>query len=275
MKPPFSYFGGKIGLAPTIVGMMPDHRVYVEPFLGSGAVLFAKPACTHEIVNDAAGAVVAFFRCLRDRPADLDRVCKLTPYARDEFNLADLTDPDLDDLELARRFWCQVTQGFGGAPKPTTGFSRSAAGGPGNSKPARVLAAAERFVAIAHRLAHVTIEHMDAVDLIDQVAVTADTVVYADPPYLGDVRSVYSDTGYLVEMTGGLDHERLAASLHSTPATVLLSGYHSTLYDGLYGDWDRLDVPRSSHTARGRTERTLARTEVIWSNRPIPTNRLF
>lgn len=275
MKAPFPYFGGKIGLAPMIVAMMPEHRVYVEPFLGSGAVLFAKPAAVHEIVNDAAGAVVAFFRCLRDRPEDLDRVCKLTPYARDEFVAADLTEAGLDDLELARRFWCQVTQGFGSAPKPTTGFSRSAAGGPGNSKPARVMAAADRFIGIAHRLAHVTIEHMDGVDLIDQVADTPDTVVYCDPPYLGDVRSAVDDTGYLVEMTGGLDHERLAASLHTTPATVLLSGYHSPLYDRLYADWDRVDVPRSSHLARGRTERTLARTEVIWSNRPIPTNRLF
>lgn len=42
-KPPFSYFGGKIGMAQRIVDVMPPHRVYLEPFFGSGAVLFAKP----------------------------------------------------------------------------------------------------------------------------------------------------------------------------------------------------------------------------------------
>jgi DNA adenine methylase len=278
VRPPFPYFGGKIGLAPLIVSMMPEHRVYIEPFLGSGAVLFAKPACEHEIVNDAAGAVVAFFRCLRDCPADLERVCKLTPYARDEFTecVAGLYEPDLEPLELARRFWCLITQGFGSAPKPTTGFSRSAAGGPGNSHPARVYAAADRFIGIAHRLMGVTVEHTDAVELIDTMAKTADTVVYADPPYPGSTRSATSDTGYLVEMRDDVDHERLAGSLHATPATVLLSGYHCELYDRLYDDWWHVDIERSSHTSRGRSSRPLERTEVIWSNRAIAGHgRLF
>lgn len=37
MKPPFSYYGGKVGLAPLIASILPPHRVYVEPFFGCGA----------------------------------------------------------------------------------------------------------------------------------------------------------------------------------------------------------------------------------------------
>jgi DNA adenine methylase len=50
--------------------VLPPHRVYVEPFFGSGAVLFAKVPTSHEVVNDLDGNVVCFFRVLRERPQD-------------------------------------------------------------------------------------------------------------------------------------------------------------------------------------------------------------
>ena len=37
MKTPLTYYGGKQQLAPTIVSIIPSHRVYVEPFIGGGA----------------------------------------------------------------------------------------------------------------------------------------------------------------------------------------------------------------------------------------------
>lgn len=85
MRPPFTYYGGKIGLAERIVDLMPRHRVYVEPFAGSLAVLFAKPPCVHEIVNDLDGAIVNFWRVLRDKREQLEHACALTPYARAEW----------------------------------------------------------------------------------------------------------------------------------------------------------------------------------------------
>jgi D12 class N6 adenine-specific DNA methyltransferase len=58
------------------------HRVYIEPYAGSAAVLFAKPRSPVEIINDLDDQVVNFFRVLRDHPAALARACQLTPYAR-------------------------------------------------------------------------------------------------------------------------------------------------------------------------------------------------
>jgi hypothetical protein len=40
-RPPINYYGSKVRLAPWIAAMLPAHRCYVEPFFGSGAVLFA------------------------------------------------------------------------------------------------------------------------------------------------------------------------------------------------------------------------------------------
>lgn len=42
MKTPLTYYGGKQKLAARIVTLIPEHRIYVEPFVGGGAVFFAK-----------------------------------------------------------------------------------------------------------------------------------------------------------------------------------------------------------------------------------------
>jgi len=42
LRTPISYYGGKQKLVRTIVGFMPEHKMYVEPFLGGAAVYFGK-----------------------------------------------------------------------------------------------------------------------------------------------------------------------------------------------------------------------------------------
>jgi DNA adenine methylase len=85
VRPPVAYFGGKGRLAPWIASLLPAHRVYVEPFCGSAAVLFAKAPSTHEVINDRYGDLVCFLRILRERPDEMELACRLTPYARDEY----------------------------------------------------------------------------------------------------------------------------------------------------------------------------------------------
>lgn len=88
MKPPILYFGGKITIGPLIAQLLPPHEHYVEPFAGSLAVLLAKKPSPHETVNDLDDMLMTFWRVLRDRPADLERVCGLTPHSRAEFTAA-------------------------------------------------------------------------------------------------------------------------------------------------------------------------------------------
>ncbi len=52
MKTPLTYYGGKQQLAPAIVSIIPAHKIYVEPFVGGGAVFFAKTASAVEVIND-------------------------------------------------------------------------------------------------------------------------------------------------------------------------------------------------------------------------------
>ena len=62
------YPGSKARLADWIIGHFPEHHSYLEPFLGSGAVLFRKPRSSIETVNDLDGEVINLFECIRRDP---------------------------------------------------------------------------------------------------------------------------------------------------------------------------------------------------------------
>jgi DNA adenine methylase len=51
LRTPITYYGGKQKLVRTIVGFMPEHKMYVEPFLGGAAVYFGKQASDIEVIN--------------------------------------------------------------------------------------------------------------------------------------------------------------------------------------------------------------------------------
>ncbi|MGH3587532.1 MAG: DNA adenine methylase [Pseudonocardia sp.] len=273
MKPPFPYYGAKGRLAPWLAGLMPAHRVYVEPFAGSAAILFARsrPA-PHEVLNDLDGNVTAFFRVLRDRERDLVRQLALTPYSREEYRAADLAAEDLGELERARRFFVRTTQSFN-ACGAAAGSRASWSNGMrrGSSQAVSVADVVDRLYAAAERLRRVVIENRAAVEVI--AAYDADdTVVYCDPPYLETTRtgrqaSQMGDYAHDTSTEG--EHRALAAALHGCAAAVLLSGYPSPLYDELYADWWRAEMTVQRPTSNRRGHTGPDGVEVVWSNRPL------
>lgn len=266
LKPTVPYHGGKGRLAEWITSLLPPHRIYIEPFVGSAAVLLAKRPAVHEVINDIDGEVVNFYRVLRERPEDLELACRLTPYARDEFLAADIHQVGIDDLERARRWWIRVTQGFGAITRSGNGWALSTR--QGGSDAGAVANRIDRLGAVAERLSRVAIENRDATEVIEAHA-TPEAVVYADPPYLGDTREMHSTKAYAHEMASEEDHRRLAKTLHESPAAVLLSGYHSPLYDELYGDWFCIERQVTKSSNNGRATARPKVTEVIWSNRDL------
>lgn len=73
MKTIVKYPGSKWRLAEQIVSLFPKHHSYLEPFFGSGAVLFSKPRSNIETVNDLDGDVANLFQCIQKDPEKLSR----------------------------------------------------------------------------------------------------------------------------------------------------------------------------------------------------------
>lgn len=268
--PPFAYFGGKTLLAPAIARLLPSHQHYVEPYAGSLAVLLAKRAAPMETVNDLFGDLMNFWRILRDRPADLERVCALTPHSRAEHQTA-YDRGGCDDLERARRVWVMLTQGRGGV-STRSGWRHYVQPAGGTGMPAYLDAYVARTAAAADRLHHVSLECKPALEIIDRYGSAAEVLLYVDPPYLAEARSVPGDPRrrsqrYQHEMLDAGQHRDLLTALLACRAAVVLSGYPSALYDDMLGGWDRREFATGTgQSARGEWS---TRTEVLWSNRPL------
>jgi DNA adenine methylase len=270
LKPPFTYFGGKTAIAERIAALLPHHEHYVEPFAGSLSVLLAKLPSQMETVNDLDGDLMTFWRVLRDRPADLERACALTPHSRAEQQAA--YEPTADELEQARRVWVRLTQGRSAFTFRRTGwryFENPGTGSVSASMPSYLAGYVGRLAPVADRLIQVSLECLPALDLIGKYGRHSSVLIYADPPYLGSLRTWGNN--YAVEMRTDEEHRELLEALLGCRAAVVLSGYASPLYDDLLCTWSRREI--ATQTGNGGIDR--ARTEVLWSNRPFPQGSLF
>lgn len=82
---PIKWHGGKGYLADWIIGNMPPHTLYREPFFGGGAVLFRKPFDgIGEAVNDVDGELMQFWRVIADpKPfAEFARLVSALPLSQ-------------------------------------------------------------------------------------------------------------------------------------------------------------------------------------------------
>jgi len=69
LKSPFPWFGGKSRVSGLVWDRFGDVPNYVEPFFGSGAVLFGRPTAPGtETINDKDGYIVNFWRAIKHDP---------------------------------------------------------------------------------------------------------------------------------------------------------------------------------------------------------------
>jgi DNA adenine methylase len=99
LSPPLKYHGGKHYVTKTVLRLMPPHLYYVEPYFGSGQVLFARdpedrrlwwPGLTSdgrkadgvaEVANDRNSELMNFYAVLKDE-AQFARLRDSTPERR-------------------------------------------------------------------------------------------------------------------------------------------------------------------------------------------------
>lgn len=254
MKAILRYPGSKWRISEWIISHFPDHKSYLEPFFGSGAVLFNKPASPIETINDLNGDVINLFKVIRDSPDELARLIYATPHCRDEYENAWEGHPE-NELEKARQFLIKSLQSFGfrcckksGWKMDIIGRERAYAVQHWNDLPEIIMLAASR-------LKQVQIENKEAISLIQKFNHPG-VLIYADPPYLLSTRS---GKQYDFEMASEQEHMDLLKVLKNHKGDVVISGYDNPLYNETLLGWDKAKI-------QSNAEKGLHRVETIWMN---------
>lgn len=262
MKSIVKYPGSKWSLANWIIGFFPEHHSYLEPFFGSGAVLFNKPRSNIETVNDLDGNVVNLFECIRTDPEKLAHQIYWTPYAREVYEKAFWEIPE-DQFEAAANFYIRLNMGHGfrtngekvGWKNDVQGRERSYASQDWCNLPEKIMQAAER-------LRGVQIDNMPAIELIQRFNFE-NVLIYCDPPYMLETRH---GKQYRCEMTDQ-EHEKLLAILLEHKGKVLISGYDTDLYKSMLTGWNRYETIAYSQVCSKKNE-------VLWINYDPPARQM-
>lgn len=255
MKAIFKYPGSKWRIANWIISYFPEHHSYLEPYFGSGAVLFNKSRSKIETVNDLDRNVVNLFEWIKKDPERLAHEIYWTPYARQVYEDVFSTQPE-DSLQKAVNFFVRLNMGHGfrttgekvGWKNDVQGRERAYAANDWCDFPNRIIQAAER-------LRGVQIECMPAVELIKRFN-NKKVLIYLDPPYMPGTRH---GKQYRHEMFDSKSHEELLRTARAHKGFVIISGYDTELYNDMLSDWYRAETTCYSQVCSKKKE-------VIWMN---------
>lgn len=177
-RQPFGTFGGSFKYAKKLVPLIPEHKVYCEPFAGAAAVLHAmeKREGVKEILSDVDDDVVFLHRyCQGIDEARVEKLAKKYDWNMTKAGWERLVgfEPSDDD----GRFWKLVmrrTHGRDARPDAT----HLAGNGESTTNPKKYLSAAERLkgVKIVQQDYRKTLKQFDG----------PDTFFFLDPPYPGE-----------------------------------------------------------------------------------------
>lgn len=245
------YPGGKWRIADWIISYFPEHKVYCEPFFGSGAVFFNKQPCYIETINDMNGDIVNLFRVCRDYPEELAKAINLTPFARDEF--ISCNTPSDNPIEQARRTLVRYHQSFGTSNSSKNSWRNvQTYGGPRCATMWNCLP--DTIMNCCERLKDAQIENTDALTLIERYN-NENTLIYLDPPYLQNLRK---KNMYKCEMSDE-QHIEMLRLIKKSKSKIILSGYDNELYNSELFNW----VTAEKETI---AQMGLHRIEKLWMN---------
>ncbi|HEG43364.1 MAG TPA: DNA adenine methylase [Phycisphaerales bacterium] len=257
------YYGSKRTLAPTIVRLMGDHKSYWEPFCGSMAVLFAKPPCTMETMNDMYGDLINLAKVVQDPELGVRLYGKLSrTLCSEQFfdeakerwfeNEEPYVAPDIDRAyNFFVASWMGIN-GVSGTERCNYKFALRwcAGGGHGATRWQSVVSS---IPAWHRRLQNVLIINRDAFEIIGNIKDEQGTVIYCDPPYIEKSNKYVHDfeSETLFNKSG---HQRLAKLLNRfKSAKVIVSYYEHRYLAGLYAGWEEIVIEKSRQSMRNAT----------------------
>lgn len=178
---------GKTHLAHRIVAEIPEHQIYVEPFAGSGTILFTKDPSEVEVVADLDPEIAFAFKFTKWITPEQIAALRRKKWVGDKTHFRKLEQSAVpaDDLERFYRFAYLSRFSFnklrrGAMPDKNVGVQ------------ARFVNKLERH---APRLKKVQVRHADYEQVIDEFD-GPDTFFFLDPPYAGYDADVRAGSGH-------------------------------------------------------------------------------
>ncbi|MDI9864455.1 DNA adenine methylase [Flectobacillus sp. DC10W] len=223
MKTPIAYYGGKQSMLKEILPRIPEHKVYVEPFFGGGAVFFSKPQSGFEVINDINNNLITFYKVLKYDFEALQHRIDETFHSREQHTVAKREYiQSLKNIEsplvTAWAVWVQTNLSFGSKINSGFGYDRF------GSCALRIFNKKNDFTSeYQERMRKVTIECYDALKVIKAYD-SEDAFFYIDPPYVSSDQGHYK--GYDSD-----DFVRLLDLCGSLKGKFLLSSYPETILD--------------------------------------------
>jgi DNA adenine methylase len=210
--------------------------------------------------------VTNFFRVLQSAKefAEFQRIVSAVPFSQVEW--ADATKagifpqaPNSMDVAAAVRFFIACRQSRAGTFDSFAPLSRTRTRRQMNEQASAWMTAVDGLPQVAKRLMRVVILNKDALEVIRQED-GPNTLFYLDPPYMHETR-VATDA-YAFEMTD-LQHAQLLAAIKECKGKVVLSGYHSPLYDRELSEWrcQEFTIDNKASSA-AKVKRVM--TECVW-----------
>ena len=258
MKTPISYYGGKQMMLRYILPNIPKHEVYIEPFVGGGAVFWAKEPSKLEILNDTNRELINFYDVLKNDFVSLEKEVKISLHSRDLHRRAWVVynNPEMfSSIKRAWAIWILSAQGFGGMLSESWGRDKTQ-----NKTVKMIKNKRENFSEnFAIRLQEVELESRDAIKII-KTTQHKNSFIYADPPYYNADMGHYD--GYTIE-----DFEMLLDALSNIEGKFLLSSYPSKILDEYVkkNNWCQFSIEMTVAISNKRKRKV----EVLTANYPI------
>lgn len=255
------YMGGKRLLTKTILSLIPEHRVYCEPFAGSATVLLAKPPSPCEVLNDINGEVVNLFRIMQHHPEEFIKQVRWNLRSRDEYARLKTSDPKtLTDIQRAARMYYLLRAGYGGKlPDVSCHFTGRLEG---SSRPFSIYRIEETLYEVHLRLENVTVERLPYGDCLRRYD-TLETFFYLDPPYWGHEKD------YGVGIFAPEDFANLKEILSALQGRFLMSINDTPEIRDLFAGF-QMQAVSTTYTVGARTGRRCKLVkELLFSNYPL------
>jgi len=253
-----------------ILPLIPNHKLYCEPFFGGGAVYFAKAPSKIEVINDKNDFVINFYRVLKTRFPELKQEVEASLSSRSIHRKATyiMKNPAIyNEVKLAWACWYLCNSSFSSKIGGGWKYDRV------ENKDCQVLV--NRKLNFSYDLVkRIELTQIDSDDAL-KVILNRDhrhTFFYLDPPYIDTDQGHYK--GYTREM-----FIKLLDILAALRGKFMLSCFSSDIIEeyAIRLGWKICRFEKVNYATRTRNEsgvKKMMKTELLVMNYEITSKQL-